>query len=1017
MYNANEQSFIDVYDKNGAPLVKVKNFIGDTVFSAMTEIDSILPINVDSRSEMVYDYKLYGKTVQPSTPDPDNPVEVEGVGERTENLFDFKTATLGKYIRTDGTETNSTGPSHSQLNHSVRIPIIPNTAYTLYAELSSSSNTGSFCWYNTDNEIVERPTFNVSHSMTKCIQTFVSPATASSLVINYITSDQKSVMLTPGSTPPSSYIPYGYQLPISSGGVTTPMYIGEEPLHKIGDYADYVDYRNQKIVRRVKKLVLTGEESWGRVSSGATAYFRINLGSFGYGIADAGRCTHFRQYSINSTNTEISFDFYSTTFLERGFMLAIRPDSVNATSISAFTSFLTSQYAAGTPVTVWYVLAEPEDEDLPAPIPTLPLVKGYSEIAYVGEGVEPSEAQIKGRFKEILEKPTIYGFHIDPSISDPAQAVTYLADAMGKTPAAMGASSFSYGDWGDAFFMPKPCMLRYDGTVAYYLDPEDYSRKIIDGEYRQVEYLRSTGTQFIITDHILHYNDTIETDVSFGSELRTDQGHGWFIGLGISSSAATEQYPQQRFAATVPAPNPSNSQKSSLTCYIGHEWTETTTGEIQCNTSIVTTKQHLVLKRGVCSYGPNTLDNSRYPLMSATPNIPMAVFGLSGFQGERIFASPCYRRDVSIYGVQVYRDNSLLVNLIPVERISDGELGMYDTLTGKYYTNAGTGTFVKGGYVANSNIADSSFNGNAMMEWPLIWYKFRAGSADGEGYFYCSDQQVDSSYKCWCNINSQNEITKHFYTAIYNGTGTSKLRSLSGVQLTQANGSANTSGQQELDRALENNASNSVEWYTETWSDRLLISALLILISKTLNNQAAFGKGLVTGFQTAKDSYVTGTLDDKGLFWGDISSDASGVKVFGMENFYGCIWRRIAGLIGTSAGFAYKLTYGTADGSSANGYNDSASGYQTVTGKPSAHGNVKTMHFGPHGFLPAAVGGDETDYWSEYFYTGSSGYAIVGGGSYGETRVGATNIALDHAFSAADSLISTVLSCKPVSKN
>ncbi|MBR1382793.1 MAG: hypothetical protein IJ555_03140, partial [Ruminococcus sp.] len=48
-------------------------------------------------------------------------------------------------------------------------------------------------------------------------------------------------------------------------------------------------------------------------------------------------------------------------------------------------------------------------------------------------------------------RPTVYGWHVDPSISDPAQAVTYLADAVGKTPAAMGASSFSYGDWANAF--------------------------------------------------------------------------------------------------------------------------------------------------------------------------------------------------------------------------------------------------------------------------------------------------------------------------------------------------------------------------------------------------------------------------------------------------------------------------------------------------------------------------------------------------------------------------------------
>jgi hypothetical protein len=70
-----------------------------------------------------------------------------------------------------------------------------------------------------------------------------------------------------------------------------------------------------------------------------------------------------------------------------------------------------------------------------------------------------------------------YGWHVDPSESDPADCISYLADAIGATPAAMGASTFSYGSWAGAFFLPKPCMLKSDGTVAYYLDPNDYSKK------------------------------------------------------------------------------------------------------------------------------------------------------------------------------------------------------------------------------------------------------------------------------------------------------------------------------------------------------------------------------------------------------------------------------------------------------------------------------------------------------------------------------------------------------------
>ena len=73
----------------------------------------------------------------------------------------------------------------------------------------------------------------------------------------------------------------------------------------------------------------------------------------------------------------------------------------------------------------------------------------------------------------------IYGFHISNNESDPSAKVTYLKDAAGMTPAHMDYSNgvFDYGSWENAFFMPRPCMLKSDGTVDYYLDPSDYSKK------------------------------------------------------------------------------------------------------------------------------------------------------------------------------------------------------------------------------------------------------------------------------------------------------------------------------------------------------------------------------------------------------------------------------------------------------------------------------------------------------------------------------------------------------------
>lgn len=48
---------------------------------------------------------------------------------------------------------------------------------------------------------------------------------------------------------------------------------------------------------------------------------------------------------------------------------------------------------------------------------------------------------------DTIQTTHTYGYHVDSSISDPSNAVTYVADAVGMTPAKMDTSSFSYGSW------------------------------------------------------------------------------------------------------------------------------------------------------------------------------------------------------------------------------------------------------------------------------------------------------------------------------------------------------------------------------------------------------------------------------------------------------------------------------------------------------------------------------------------------------------------------------------------
>lgn len=74
--------------------------------------------------------------------------------------------------------------------------------------------------------------------------------------------------------------------------------------------------------------------------------------------------------------------------------------------------------------------------------------------------------------------PKRYGVRISHADSNPDTRVEYLFDAVGKRPARLNQETgeFDYGDWADVGFVKdnKPCMLRKDGTVDYYLNPQNY---------------------------------------------------------------------------------------------------------------------------------------------------------------------------------------------------------------------------------------------------------------------------------------------------------------------------------------------------------------------------------------------------------------------------------------------------------------------------------------------------------------------------------------------------------------
>ena len=133
--------------------------------------------------------------------------------------------------------------------------------------------------------------------------------------------------------------PYGYKLPITSAGQTSNIYLREVPT-----------------TRRIKKIILNGKENWSTTaaSDGRNSFILILNNALDADTSHVTSiCTHIPLLPSGGTYT--TDNGYTITKSE----LYMRLTSTY-NSLSDFKSYLAQQYAAGTPVTVWYVLAEPE---------------------------------------------------------------------------------------------------------------------------------------------------------------------------------------------------------------------------------------------------------------------------------------------------------------------------------------------------------------------------------------------------------------------------------------------------------------------------------------------------------------------------------------------------------------------------------------------------------------------------------------------------------------------------------
>lgn len=313
----------------------------------------------------------------------------------------------------------------------------------------------------------------------------------------------------------------------------------------------------------------------------------------------------------------------------------------------------------------------------------------------------------------------------------------------------------------------------------------------------------------------------------------------------------------------------------------------------------------------------------------------------------------------------------------------------------------------------NSSVKSSSFKGNAMMEWPKIYTK--RWETDGVYHFRCSDVKMDDDYECWCNYDANNNEIDHFYTAIYMGSKDSSNRIRS---ICTSDYGSKLSSEYYFDYAKNNGAG----WHLETLSDFLLIQDLLVLMARSTDTQTAYGNG-----NSSSENVLikTGTLNTKGMFWGN-HNWSDGIKIFGMEHWWGNGARLLAGWMHKVSGdkYYFKITRGTKDGTTCTDYNYTGSGYLTSSGPGSTYYDGKYYIINkttttPYGRIPscssktASSNMYECDSisWNYYAYDTSVAHLATVGGN---TDMGNGNGAFGAVFNVrSGNGAYAMISCKP----
>ncbi len=199
-----------------------------------------------------------------------------------------------------------------------------------------------------------------------------------------------------------------------------------------------------------------------------------------------------------------------------------------------------------------------------------------------------------------------------------------------------------------------------------------YEQITLPTEYQEVEYIATSGTQYIDTNYVLKSNKfKVDLLIQFtGSSVSTFAS---YVGFMKSSSTVTPRFGIHNY-------------NGGIFMY-GADATLSTESK-------VTKEKTLIVFNGNRSTQSLSVGGAVH---SSTASYNMSSNTLSMYLGARNVAGAVNNAlSTKLYRFKLSVDGEKVRDLIPCYRKSDSVIGMYDIVNGVFYTNKGSGSFTKG---------------------------------------------------------------------------------------------------------------------------------------------------------------------------------------------------------------------------------------------------------------------------------------------------------------------------------